>query len=177
MEWCIVGLTIFVIVMLIITNINDKLLLNELKEQDSAEVKIKLIEGGKVPAFKTDGAVAADCYARLEGVYVIPPKSRALIPLGFACGLPEGYELQVRPRSGLSSKAIDVTLGTGDTDFTGEYKACVVNNTNENYEVLNGDRICQIAIREVPTVNFVIVDELEETERADGGFGHTGIRG
>lgn len=141
------------------------------------DVKIKLIEGGRVPQFKTEGAVAADCYARLEGVMNIPPHTRALIPLGFACGLPKNYELQVRPRSGLSSKAIDVTLGTGDTDYTGEYKACVVNNTNENFEVLNGDRICQIAIRKVPTVKFVLVDELEETERADGSFGHTGIRG
>lgn len=144
--------------------------------EEKVRVKIKLFEGGKLPVFKTKGAVAADCYARLEETVSILPHTRTLIPLGFACGLPEGYEIQVRPRSGLSSKYVDVTLGTGDIDYTGEYKACVINNTDKTFEVSNGDRICQIAIREAPKIEFKLVNELEETERGSNGFGSTGLK-
>ena len=139
------------------------------------EVKIKLIDGGKLPEFKTKGAVCADCYARLDTNFFIKKGERKLIPLGFACGLSEGYEIQVRPRSGLSSKGIDVSLGTGDWDYTGEYMACVTNNSEKDFPIHNGDRICQFAIREVPNIKFKLVDELEETERGSRGFGHTGI--
>lgn len=139
------------------------------------EVKIKLFEGGKAPQFKTEGAVCADCYARLESDVVIPCGKRALIPLGFACGLPEGWELQIRPRSGLTSKGIDNGWGTGDWDYTGEYKACVINNSQEPFTVHNGDRVCQMAIREAPKVEFTFVDELNETKRGADGFGSTGI--
>lgn len=147
------------------------------------KVKMKVIEGGKLPEFKTKGAVCADCYARTESDIVIEPGKRQLVPLGFAAGLPEGYELIIRPRSGLSSKGIDgcidggidEIMGTGDWDYTGEYKAIVVNNSKDTFVIHNGDRVCQIAIREAPAVEFVTVDELEKTERGDGGFGHTGI--
>ena len=139
------------------------------------KVKIRLIEGGKLPEFKTEGAVCADAYARLEKDVVIPVGKRSLIPLGFACGLPKGYELQVRPRSGLTSKGADNGWGTGDYDYTGEYKACVINNTGSDFVVHNGDRICQIAIREAPAVEFEVVDELDETERGANGFGSTGV--
>lgn len=138
-------------------------------------VKMKLIDGGKLPEFKTKGAACMDAYARLREDMVIAPKSRKLVPLGFACGLPEGYELQVRPRSGLTSKSKDIGWGTGDMDYTGEYMACVSNNSDEDFIVHNGDRICQIAIREIPQVTLEVVDSLEETERGSGGFGHTGI--
>ena len=146
-----------------------------LSDVEPTEVKVKLFKGGKLPEFKTESAACADCRARLDEDVVIPSGKRALIPLGIACGLPEGYEIQVRPRSGLSSKSIDVTLGTGDADYTGEYKANVVNTSGEDFVVHNGDRICQMAFREVPKVSFAIVSELEKTERGDGGFGHTGI--
>ena len=169
--------SVIVIVMLVVTHFNDNSLLKELKKGDAPiEVKIKLFDGGKMPERKTYGAVAFDCYARLEEDVVIPVGKRKLIPLGFACGLPDGYELQVRPRSGLTSKEIDNGWGTGDTDYTGEYMACVINNSETDFTVHNGDRICQIAIREVPEVKFELVEELEKTERGDGGFGHTGIR-
>lgn len=143
------------------------------------KVKIKLIDGGKMPVFKTKGAVAADCYAHIsnatDNTITIAPKKRALVPLGFALGLPEGWEVQVRPRSGLTSKSTDIGLGTGDWDYTGEYKACVINNSGEPFVIHNGDRICQIAIREAPTVIFEEVDELSETERGANGFGSTGV--
>lgn len=138
-------------------------------------VKVKLIDGGKMPVFKTEGAVCADSYARLDGDVVIQKGKRALIPLGFAIGLPAGWEVQVRPRSGLTSRGIEVGQGTGDWDYTGEYKACVINNSDEDFTVHNGDRICQVAIREAPAIEFDTVTELEETERGDGGFGSTGI--
>lgn len=140
------------------------------------KVKIKLIEGGVMPEFKTAGAVCADAYARLDNDITIQPGERALIPLGFACGLPEGWELQVRPRSGLTSKGIDNGWGTGDWDYTGEYKACVMNNKKEPFVIHNGDRVCQIAIREAPKIEFEQVDELSETERGSNGFGSTGDR-
>lgn len=140
-------------------------------------VKFKLINGGIMPEFKTKGAVCADAYARLDEALTIPVGQRRLIPLGFACGLTEGWELQIRPRSGLSAKGIDVAFGTGDSDYTGEYKANVINNSSEDFVIWNGDRICQIAIREAPRVPFESTEELEETERGAGGFGHTGLRG
>lgn len=144
------------------------------------EVKIKLIDGGKMPEFKTEGAVAADCYAHISNAtdnsITIAPRKRALIPLGFAIGLPKGWEVQIRPRSGLTSNSIDNGWGTGDWDYTGEYKACVINNSEEPFVVHDGDRVCQMAIREAPAISFKVVEELEETERGAGGFGHTGLR-
>ena len=144
----------------------------------STEVAIKLIDGGMLPEVKTEGAVCADCYARtpLDEEIVIPVGERRVIPLGFAMEIPEGYEAVIRPRSGLSSKGIDETIGTIDTDYRGEVKACLVNNSKEDFVVHNGDRICQIAIREVPRVVFVITDKLSETKRGEGGFGSTKIR-
>lgn len=140
------------------------------------KIKMKLFKGGKLPEFKTDGAVCADAYARLEETVVIPKGKRKLIPLGFACELPKGWELQVRPRSGLTAKAVDNGWGTGDWDYTGEYMACVINNTDEELKIENGDRICQIAIREAPIIEFEVVDEIKSTVRGSGGFGHTGVK-
>lgn len=139
------------------------------------KIKIKLFKGGRMPEFKTAGAVCADCYARLDEDVVIPSRKRALIPLGFAAELPKNYELQVRPRSGLTSREIDIGNGTGDWDYRGEYKACVINNSDSPFTVKNGDRICQAAIRETPEIEFEAVSELSSTERGEGGFGHTGM--
>lgn len=139
-------------------------------------VKIKIIENGKMPEFKTDGAVCADCYARCEDEIIVPPHSRKLVPLGFAIELPKGYEAQLRPRSGLTSKQIDNGFGTIDFDYRGEVKACLINNSYEKFVVNNGDRICQIAIREVPKISFEQVEELSVTERGTDGFGSTGTK-
>lgn len=140
------------------------------------KVKIKLIQGGKLPVFKTEGAACADCYARLDESITLYPKCRATIPLGFAVELPHGYELQIRPRSGLSKNGIDEVFGTGDEDYTGEYAATIINNSNNVFTIKNGDRICQCGIREVPEIAFDIVDEIKKTtERGDKGFGSTGV--
>ena len=139
------------------------------------EVKIKLIDGGKMPEYKTEGAACADCYARLMTPYITIPKgARCLVNLGFCMELPKGYEAVIRPRSGLTSKAIDNGIGTIDSDYRGEVKVCVINNTGEDIEIKNLERICQMKIQEAEQFKFVQVNELSETERGDGGFGHTG---
>ena len=135
-------------------------------------VNFKLFENGKLPTFKTSGAVCADCYARFNGI--VPVKTRKLIPLGFAVELPHNYEMVVRGRSGLTSKGIDTGIGTIDEDYRGEVMACVINNSSEDFKIENGDRICQIAIRQVPKLEFNIVDELSTTKRGENGFGSTG---
>lgn len=141
------------------------------------QIKIKLIEEGFTPSRKTEGAVAYDCYARVgtHDFIEIPSKSRCLVNLGFCLELPSDMEAVVRPRSGLSLKGIDVTVGTIDTDYRGEVKACVVNNTLDKFCIKKYDRICQIAFRKVPQVTFISEDKLSETERNCGGFGSTGV--
>lgn len=139
-------------------------------------VKIKLIENGKMPEFKTDGAVCADCYTRAEKPIEIKAHSRGLIPLGFAVELPKGYEMVLRPRSGLSKQGFDIAIGTIDYDYRGEVVACLINNSDISVGVENETRVCQMAIREVPQISFEQVDELSETERGSGGFGSTGIK-
>ena len=140
------------------------------------DVKIKIIAGGRLPEFKTEGAVCADCYARLDEIIPLEIASgkRTKIPLGFAIELPVGYEAVIRPRSGLSSEKIDCVIGTIDSDYRGEVMANIVNNDEMPFFVNNGDRICQMAIREAPKVRFTVVDKLSDTTRGTGGFGSTG---
>lgn len=142
------------------------------------DIKIKVFEGGKLPVYKTKGASCADCYARLEGkdFIVIFPNERELIPLGFALELSEGYEAVIRPRSGMMSKGIDEAIGTIDSDYRGEVRACIINNTAQRIKIYNGDRICQMKIQESQQFSFKVVDELSETERGVGGFGSTGVK-
>nr|DAE34286.1 MAG TPA: dUTPase [Caudoviricetes sp.] len=138
------------------------------------KIQIKLIEGGRLPEFKTDGAVCADCYSRCKNPIEIKPNSRALIPLGFAVELPKGYEMVLRPRSGMSKNGIDSVIGTIDFDYRGEVMACVINNIDKAISVENGTRICQCAIRQIPEIEFEVVSELSETVRGNNGFGSTG---
>ena len=138
------------------------------------KIKIKLIEGGRLPEFKTNGAVCADCYSRCEEPIEIKPGERKLIPLGFAVELPKGYEMVLRPRSGMSKNGIDLAIGTIDFDYRGEVMACVINNIDKAISVENDTRICQCAIRQVPEIEFEVVSELSETVRSENGFGSTG---
>lgn len=133
------------------------------------KVKFKIIEDGKLPEYKTSGASCMDCYAR-EGkkVWLKP----VLVPLGFAVQLPEGFEAQVRPRSGMSKNAHHVSTGTVDSDYIGEVSACIWSLFP--YHVNKGDRVCQLYIGESQQHEVELVDTLEETERGSGGFGHTG---
>lgn len=136
--------------------------------------KIKLIKNGKLPEYKRDGDVCLDCYSRCENPIEIKPKERALIPLGFALELPANYEAVIRPRSGNSKNGIDCCIGTIDTNYRGEVMACLVNNMNVAISVENETRVCQMAIREAPSVLFEVVDKLSETERGSNGFGSSG---
>lgn len=139
-------------------------------------VKIKILDGGKIPEYKRKGDACLDCYARIACKFVtIPTGTRALIPLGFMLELPADYEAVVRPRSGLTSDYIDIAIGTCDENYRGELMANVINNSGEDFVISNGDRICQLAIRPAPKVNFEVVDKLSETNRGNSGFGSSGI--
>lgn len=140
------------------------------------KVKIKLFDGGRMPMFQRAGDACADCYARIYGGSIkIPAHSRYLVSLGVALELPEGYEAVIRPRSGLSLKGIDECIGTIDSNYRGEIKACIVNNTDSAFHVKDGDRICQLAIRKTESIEFVECAELSETVRGDSGFGSSGV--
>lgn len=142
------------------------------------EIKIKKIENGKLPEYKTEGSVGADCYARLEKPVIIKAGEIKTIPLGFAVEIPEGYEMQIRPRSGLASKSkVEAILGTIDSDYRGEVGAIVLNDSSEDFEVKNGDRIAQAVIAPVIKASWYLTDKLSETKRGEGGFGSTGITG
>lgn len=137
-------------------------------------VKIKVVEGGKLPERKTSGAVGFDCYARLESPVTLAAGERTRIPLGFRIQMPKHLGCHVTPRSGMTSKGKDTHHGTIDWDYTGEVCATLENNTGETITVSNGERIAQIEFIEVPKIHF-ITDEFEDTERGDDGFGSTGI--
>jgi dUTP pyrophosphatase len=140
---------------------------------DRINIKVKQIENGVLPIYKRDGDVCLDCSSRIA--VTIPAKSRKLVPLGFAMELPRGFEAVVRPRSGLTKDGIDNAIGTIDSNYRGEVNAIVINNTDKDYEIKEGFRICQLAIREVPIVTLEVVAELSNTERGSDGFGSSGI--
>lgn len=139
------------------------------------QIRIKLVEGGKAPVYKTAGAACCDAYARLDEDEVIYVGERKVIPLGFAIELPEGYEAVIRPRSGLSKSGIDEVIGTIDCDFRNEIGGLVINNTPEPITIHNGDRVCQIKIQKAEQFSFVVVSELSETVRGMSGWGSTGV--
>ena len=140
------------------------------------QIKVKLVKDGVMPKIQKDGDVCFDCCARLDAEkLVIGRGNRAKVPLGFAIELPYGYEAVMRPRSGLTSKGVDNGIGTIDAGYRGEVCAIVINNSASEFVVKNGDRVCQMAIREVPFIELVQTDELSETERGSTGFGSSGV--
>ena len=140
------------------------------------KIKIKIIENGKLPEYKTEGAAGADCYARLNKPVIVKAGKPEIIPLGFAVEIPEGYEMQIRPRSGLARKnGVKTVLGTIDSDYRGEVNAVIINNSNEDFMIEKYSRICQIVLAPVEKAEFEIVDNLSNTERGSNGFGSTGI--
>jgi len=130
------------------------------------------------PAFATEGAAAADLVAAIEEAVVIPPCGRALVPSGVAIELPSNeYAAFVFARSGLSSKhGICLANGVGviDADYRGEIKVALINLSDEAYTVAPGDRIAQLSVMKIARFTPVVVSELGETARSDGGFGSTG---
>lgn len=141
------------------------------------EIKCVASEGAVVPEYKTSGAAGADICAFLSEPVIIKKGSRAMIPTGLFFSIPQGYEIQVRPRSGLAAKngvTVLNTPGTIDSDYRGEVKVILVNLGDEDFEVKNGERIAQIVVAPVTIGVFEQVSSLDETERGAGGFGSTG---
>jgi dUTP pyrophosphatase len=131
----------------------------------------------QLPGYATAGAAGMDVEAGVRGSLTIAPGEWALVPTGLSVALPEGYELQVRPRSGLAVKH-GVTIlnspGTIDADYRGEVKIALINLGHNAYTVNRGERIAQLVLSPVVRAVFVEVANLDKTERDSGGFGHTG---
>ncbi|WP_297063517.1 dUTP diphosphatase [uncultured Duncaniella sp.] len=143
-------------------------------------MKVKIINDSSnpLPAYETPSSAGMDVRARLESPVTLKPLQRALIPTGLRIQLPQGYECQVRPRSGLALKhgiSLVNTPGTIDADYRGEIGIIVINLSDEPYTITNGERIAQLVIKEYVHVTWEQVDRIDETERGDGGFGHTGV--
>lgn len=142
------------------------------------EVKIVNKSDNQLPAYETVNSAGMDLRAYLpEGAIVIKPLQRVLVPTGLFMEIPEGYEGQVRPRSGLAIKnGITVlnTPGTIDADYRGEVKIILINLSDTDFTINSGDRIAQIIFAKCEQMEVVNVEALSETERGAGGFGHTG---
>ena len=131
-----------------------------------------------LPQYETPGSAGMDVEAAVRESITISPGGIELLPTGFAVALPAGYELQVRPRSGLAVKygiALINSPGTIDEDYRGEIKVALVNHGKEAFTVNRGDRIAQLVLAPVVRARLENVSELDVTERGSGGFGHTGI--
>ena len=143
------------------------------------EVSIKVVaqKGAVIPEYKTAGAAGADVCALVESPVELNPGDKALIGTGLFFAIPDGYEIQVRPRSGLAAKNGVTVLnspGTIDSDYRGELKVILINHGKEKFTVNSGDRIAQIVAAPVTRAAFSVVDSLDQTERGSGGFGSTG---
>ena len=144
-------------------------------------IQVKVINKGKqpLPKYATPQSAGMDLRANIEEAFTLKPLERKLVPTGLFISLPDGYEAQVRPRSGLALKhGITVlnTPGTVDADYRGEVGVVLVNLSNEPFTVEPGERIAQMVIAKHEQADFVVVEELDETERGAGGYGHTGVK-
>lgn len=140
------------------------------------KINIKVIEDGKLPQYKTDGSVGADCFARLKNDVVVESGKTATIPLGFAVEIPHGYEMQIRGRSGLASNLqIEQVMGTIDQDYRGEVSAIIINHSDVRFVIKNNDRIAQAVICPIIKGEWCLTDKLSETKRGVKGFGSTGV--
>ena len=143
-------------------------------------LKIKCIkeDGATIPLYKTAGAAGADLCAKISQPLTIKAGKFAMVPTGLYFEIPEGYEVQVRPRSGLAAKngvTVLNTPGTIDSDYRGEIKVILVNLSDTDFVINNGDRIAQMIVAPVTQAEFIVSDKLSETERGTGGFGSTGV--
>jgi len=141
------------------------------------QVKIINRSNNKLPEYKTSLSAGMDLCANNEIEIELKPLERKLIPTGLYIELPEGYEAQIRPRSGLALKhGITVlnTPGTIDADYRGEIGVILINLSNENYRIKKGERVCQMIITRHEKADLIEVKNIDSTERGEGGFGHTG---
>lgn len=143
------------------------------------EVKIVNHSGNPLPEYATAGSSGMDVRAYLDEPITLQPFERALIPTGLYVEIPEGYEIQVRPRSGLAIKQGITCLnspGTIDSDYRGEIKIILINLSQQEQVIRTGERIAQMIIQPVDKIQWIPVEFVNETIRNQGGFGHTGLR-
>lgn len=143
-------------------------------------MKVKIVKNNpfNLPAYETKGSAGVDLQAYVERPIILKPMERSLVPTGLFIELPEGYEAQVRARSGLAIKhgiSLVNGIGTIDSDYRGEIKVILINLGDKDFTINNGDRIAQMVFIKHEQVDFELVEELEETKRGAGGFGHTGV--
>ena len=144
-------------------------------------MKIKIVNKSKhpLPEYATPSSAGMDLRANIDAPITLAPGERKLIPTGIYIALPVGYEAQVRPRSGLALKhgiGLANMLGTVDADFRGEIGVILINLGQEDFVVNDGERIAQMVIAKHETAEWDVVEELDETERGEGGYGHTGVK-
>ncbi len=142
-------------------------------------MKIKILNQSKhaLPEYATPHSAGMDLRANLEEPITLKPLERKLIPTGLFIELPAGYEAQIRPRSGLAIKNGVTVLnspGTIDADYRGEIRVILINLSDTDFEIVDGERICQMIIAKHKTAEWISVEELGATDRGEGGFGHTG---
>lgn len=141
------------------------------------QVKVVREKDVELPKYETEGSAGMDVRANIKEPITLKSLERILIPTGLKVAIPEGYEIQVRPRSGLAIKhgiTMLNTPGTVDSDYRGELKVIVVNLSNEAYTIEPNERIGQFVLNKIEQIEFVEVEELDSTKRGEGGFGHTG---
>ena len=144
-------------------------------------MKIKIVNKSKhpLPEYVTPGSAGMDLRANIDAPITLAPGERKLIPTGIHIALPVGYEAQVRPRSGLALKygiGLANMLGTVDSDYRADVGVILINLGQEDFVVNDGDRIAQLVIAKYEIAEWEVVDELDETERGEGGYGHTGVK-
>ena len=144
-------------------------------------IKIKVVNRGhqQLPAYATPQSAGMDLRANLSEPITLHPMERRLIPTGLHIALPEGYEAQVRPRSGLALKhglTVLNTPGTIDADYRGEIGVVLINLSQEDFVINDGERIAQMVIARHEQGDLVVVEELDQTERGEGGYGNTGVK-
>lgn len=144
-------------------------------------LKIKIVNTGKhsLPTFATTQSAGMDLRANLDAPLILQPLERKLIPTGLRMALPDGYEAQIRPRSGLALKHGVTVLnspGTIDADYRGELMVLLINLSQTPFVVQDGERIAQMVVAQHATVQWEACEELDSTERGEGGYGHTGTK-
>jgi dUTP pyrophosphatase len=144
-------------------------------------VKIQVINAGHqpLPGYATVDSAGMDLRANLDAPITLRPLERVLVPTGLHIALPEGFEAQIRPRSGLALKHGITCLnspGTIDADYRGELKVILVNLSHDDFVINDGERVAQMVIARYERAELCQVEELDETERGEGGFGHTGLK-
>lgn len=144
-----------------------------------SEIKVKIINTSPnpLPTYATEQSAGMDLRASISEPVTLASLERALIPTGLRIALPKGYEMQIRPRSGLALKhgiSLVNTPGTIDADYRGEIGVIVINLSRDPFTINPGERICQAVVTRHEQVSWQLVENLDETDRGDGGFGHTG---